>query len=193
MSVLKIGIISEHHSNDGEPIATLLQRYFPEKAKFEQLCRGYRGDRLDTEECFIDLEAQYLEFNPDLIVFVRDLDNEQKREIRSDYFEKCTACDYIKQQIHLLFVYEIEALVLADLDVTTRFYYLKKSLKAVKSPVKETNPKDFLKAAVLEATGKKRKYTESDMRELAKLFDLELLKKNYPIWKDFIAKFDGIL
>ncbi len=204
MSVLRIGIISEHHKNDGEPIATLLQRYFHEKTtllqrysrenvKFEQLCSRYRSDRLDTKECFIDLKAQCSAFNPDIIIFVRDLDSERKRETRATYFEKCTACAYIKQQIHLLFVYEIEALILADLDVTTQFYHLKKPLQLAKSLVKETNPKGFLKAAIWEATERKMEYSESDMRELATVLDLELLEKNYPIWSDFIANFDGIL
>jgi hypothetical protein len=174
---LKMAVVSENYRNDGEPIADLLTRYFPDKISIIQFCKRFKGDKLQTADFFLELEASCKAEKPDIVLIVRDLDSDKKQKLRNEYFEQCKANITEIQSVFLLFVYEIEALALADLKTVETFYYLKKPIIFTKTPEKQTNPKDFLQ--------KNTNYSESDMRELVALFDLNQLK-NYTVWADFI-------
>ena len=179
MDKIKIGIISEHYKNDGGVVATLLEKYFPEKADYEQLSMGFKGDELDTLKCFRAIKFKCLEYEPDIIVVIRDLDSDTKRQIRTDYFEKFTAQIPINQQITLLFIHEIEALALTDWNTTKEVleWHNKKQKmpKSVKSETKDA--KALLKLYF--------KYSEGDMNKLVEYFDLHQLKR-YTVWNSFI-------
>lgn len=181
MDKIKIGIISEHHKNDGGVVATLLEKYFPEKGDYEQLSTGFKGDEINTPKCFRAIKAKCTEYEPDIIIVVRDLDSDSKQSIRTEYFEKCTKQIPMEQQIHLLFIYEIEALALTDWQTTQDVLEWKdkkqKMLKSVKAKTKDA--KGFV--------AKYFEYSEGDMKKLAEYFDLNQLK-NYPVWSDFITE-----
>lgn len=174
---IKMAVVSENYKNDGEPVADLLARYFPERISFVQFCQRFKGDKMQTSEFFLALETACIAEKPDMVLIIRDLDSDKKLKLRNDYFEQCKASIAETAPVFLLFVYEIEALALADLKTTEAFYRLKKPVHFTKTPEKQTNPKGFLQTYT--------DYTESDMRELVTLFDLNALK-TYPIWADFI-------
>ena len=174
---VKIGIVSENYKNDGEPIAMLLGRYLKGKAVFMQFCKNLNGNQLDTFKAFTMLENECKKQKPDIVLFIRDLDSDKKQKLRTIYFEKCKSCIEETQTVFLLFVYEIEALALADLKTVEAFYHLKKPIQFTKTPEKQTNPKGFLQENTT--------YSESDMRELVQIFNLNELK-TYTVWNDFI-------
>jgi hypothetical protein len=182
MSKLNIGILSENFHNDGEPIATLLERYFPEKANYLQFCQDYRGKRIESDECLLDLEIEFQTFEPDFVIIIKDLDKDANK-IKSDaFFEKCKTLTNDQAQF-LLFKYMIEALAMADLDAVCKHY--KVSPKKVKINAKAKNAKQELQETFA--------YTESDMRLLAEKFDKQVLIDKYTVWREFITNINIVI
>jgi hypothetical protein len=191
MDKIKVGIVSENCTNDGEPIAILLERTFPHRLDCRQLNTKFTdnkyGSALDTEKFSIQLEAICAEYEPDMLIFVRDLDKDTNKKKRIASFEenrKRIQPDSPEPPIiclHLLFIYEIEALALTDWTTTKKVleWHNKKQKmpKSVKAETKEA--KELLKLYF--------KYSEGGMKKLVEYFDLNILK-NYTIWRDFIEK-----
>ena len=195
MGRIKIGIVSENPRNDGEPIATLLERYFPNQGlECRQLNTKFStnksGSGLDTEKFTIQLEAICAEYEPNFVLFVRDLDKDKNKKDRLETFEnnsKRIQPEPPEQSIiclHLLFIYEIEALALADWQTTQSVLEWKDKKQQMPTKVK-TNTKDA-KGFVSDYF----KYSEGDMNKLAEYFDLNVLK-TYGVWNDFIAEIMG--
>ncbi|MEY4904015.1 MAG: hypothetical protein RLZZ292_1830 [Bacteroidota bacterium] len=179
MSKLNIGILSENFNNDGESIATLLERYFPEQANYLQFCQDYRGTAIQTDECLLDLEIAFLTFEPDFVIIIKDLDKDKNQTKCDTFFELCKAATNDQAQF-LLFKYMIEALAMADLDAVCKHY--KVSLKKIKINKKARNAKKELHAVF--------GYEEHHICVLAKKFDTKILTDNYSVWRDFINDFD---
>jgi hypothetical protein len=192
MDKIKIGIVSENYRNDGEPIATLLYRYFPNhNLECRQLntlfSTNKKGSGLDTDKFTIQLEAICAEYEPNFVLFVRDLDKDKNKKDRLEKFENNSRRIQPEPPepaiicLHLLFIYEIEALALTDWETTKGVLEWKDKKqqmpKSVKAETKDA--KGFV--------GKYFKYSEGGMKKLAEYFNLNTLK-NYTVWSDFIEK-----
>ena len=174
---IKIGIVSEHPNNDGKPIADLLERYFPNKAIFQQLHDGAPGSRLETPRYKAIVKTAYDKFKPDLVIIIRDLDKDANKKDRKTFFEDYvqllpTTCTY------LLFVYMIEELISTDLNTLNQYYKVNLQRKDIPKQSKSVD----------EQLEQLCKYDKSDMRDLADLLDKQVLYNNYTIWKKFIDK-----
>lgn len=178
----KIAIISEHHRNDGEPIAALLQQYCNEQIEFVQFCTRYTGSRIQSKEALLDLKLSFKREKPDFVIVIRDLDKDENKAQRKIFFEQCQSATN-DNAIYLLFVYMLEALALADLETVCDFYSINKN--AISINKKARNAKEELKNAF--------GYTESDMRKLVNKFNIEKLVQNYSTWKVFLTEFEGFL
>ena len=174
METINIGIVSENPHNDGEPIADLLERYFPDKANYAQLLPDFRGSRLGNDAFIRDLETIFEEEDLAFIILIKDLDKDANRKKCNEVFEKCK-CATNEEIQFLLFEYMIEALALTDIETTCQKY--KKKLHEIRIDKNAKNAKK----ALIDAFG----YSESDMRDLAQQFDTEKLK-TYTIWQTFI-------
>lgn len=182
MSKFNIGIISERYQNDGEPVAYLLEQYFPEKAEYTQVLKKFTGSQLNTEnkEFFRLLsEILYDEEYLDFVVIIKDLDEDGEEEKIKAFFKDCdTRLD--GNMVSLCFVYMIEALAMADLEAVCKHY--KKDFKKIKINTKVRHAKNEL----IKIFG----YRESDIRDLVRKFDTNILVQNYPTWQNFITKFE---
>jgi hypothetical protein len=178
---IKIGIVSENAKNDGQPIAALLERYFPAKANYVHFCESRNGSMLDTDKAFDLLKRECKKTQPDVVIFVRDLDSDTEQTLRNRYFQKCNNCDLGITQIHLLFVYEIEALALTDWQTTQDVLKWKDKEQTIPEVIEimTENAKEFVQLYF--------KYAAGDMNKLAEFFNLNELK-NYTVWSDFIEK-----
>jgi hypothetical protein len=176
----KIGIISEHHRNDGEPVAVLLQKYFEEQIQFVQFCTRFTGSRIKSEEALIDLELSCDLHKPDFVIVIRDLDKNEYKTERKIFFEQCQVATNDKA-LCLLFIYMIEAIAFADIDAVCKYY--SQSIHKIRLNKNTKNAKNALK----EAFG----YTESDMRGLVEVLDVKKIEQNYDVWKAFLIEFSN--
>ena len=122
---MKIGLVREA-PNDTAAIKNLLSKQYPDKGfVFENMLDNITGSQLDNKytETLLRLENQFKK--PDLIIFIRDLDalwtDRAQRFKRKRYFVKN---NNIVQRIGipLLHVYEIEALIFADIETFNALY-----------------------------------------------------------------------
>lgn len=120
----RVGLLGES-PHDTEAIAALLAPRYGSRVEFFQLLRNVTGDMLEDAKTFRDLRREYEWEKPNLVVAIRDLDSLQtkgaKWRQRQRYFRK-VASVVEQKSLPLLNIYEIEALVCADITVfNTRF------------------------------------------------------------------------
>jgi len=126
-----------------------------------------------------------------LIIFTRDLDGldseEAKKEKVSQWFSQLNAiagdCGLL-----LLNIYELEALILADIETFNRLYG--SAIPFSGNPMFKCKPKDFLRHSTKKA---KKQFTVSDNPAIFKKLRFDVLMEKCPYFNDFIASFDARL
>lgn len=213
MSSKLIALVGES-PNDTEPLCALLKKAFPqEDLHFEPLLRRVhqdqlRGSLLDrdfqkkkrTQSGEFDgrrqpprfqtiLRVEYESKHPEIVVFVRDLDalEGDKKALRDkkSWFSKAKAI-VDKKALFLLNIYEIEALIWADIDV---FKLIKRykdiEFEACTDPMLLEKPKEELQ--------KYFPYQESDSKEIIPLLDIGRLRSRCRYFKRFLANLEKAL
>ena len=183
---MKIALIGEN-TNDTDFIQNLLEkRYFPSEYEYFEMLDKVNGSQLDSQKTKRSLRIEFEDKKPNLVIFIRDLDsilpNKKKVEERKAYFsESISVVD--KKGIYLLHIYEIEALILADIETFNAIY--KCEIPFIEDPMKVEEPKEFLRLNAKE-------YKESDNPDVFQKLDFEkTLTCEY--FKVFIAKFEKII
>jgi len=181
---MKIGLVGEA-PNDTMSLQNLLSRkYVNEKIEFVSLLKIQNGSSLDSSRTHKLLIIENRIQKPDLIIFIRDLDavlpNRPKKLERLLYFRKSNR--QVKHiGIFLLHIYEIEALILSDVETFNEIYGAE--LEEFEDVMKVDQPKEVLMAA-------SNKYSESDNAKIFKKLNLDkLLGCQY--FKDFIDELDA--
>lgn len=179
MSKFNIGIISERYQNDGEPVAYLLEQYFPNQADYIQILTDYEGSQIGNPSFLRSLKPAFDDENLDFIVIIKDLDHDENKEKIKALFKDCdTRLD--GNTVSLCFVYMIEALAMADIENVCKHY--KKSIKKIKINLNARHAKNELRDVF--------SYEEYHINDLVRKFDKQILLQNYPVWRDFIQDFD---
>jgi len=184
---MKIGLVGEA-PNDTAAIKNLLSKKYAGKGfVFENMLDNITGSQLDNKytETLLRLENQFKK--PDLIIFIRDLDalwtDRGQRFKRKRYFVKNNNIVQ-KIGIPLLHVYEIEALIFADINTFNKMY-------GVEIPIHE-NVSNIVEPKEILFKETKFKYSESHN---AKIFDHlnfnNLLSCEY--FKTFIENFEKLI
>lgn len=185
--MITVGLIGEL-PNDTESIKNLLlKKYSSVKINFITLLNGLNGSKLDTQKTKRNLRREYETLKPNIIIFIRDLDglksNKHQNQLRKQYFTDFNSV-VNKNGIYLLNIYEIEALILADISIFNSEYNTE--IKPFQDVMEIEEPKELLKKAT------KGKYVESHN---SKIFDQlnfqEVLTCAY--FKDFVEAFDELL
>jgi hypothetical protein len=179
MNKFNIGIISERYQNDGEPVAYLLEQYFPNQAEYTQILTDFEGSKIGNKSFLRSLEPVFYQKNLDFIVIIKDLDEDENKEDIETFFKDCDT-RLEGNMVSLCFVYMIEALAMADLETVCKHY--KKNIKKIKINRNARHAKDELKPVF--------GYKESDIQDLVRKFDKQVLIQNYPVWREFINDFD---
>ena len=179
--MIKIGLVGES-PNDTQSIQNLLgEEYTSSDYEFYFLLDRINGSQLDSQKTKRFLRIEFENKNPDLVIFIRDLDsilpNKLKKAERQLYFSSSNSV-VDKKGIYLLNIYEIEALILADIETFNRIYNCE--IPLIENPMNIEEPKEFLRS-------KAKNYTESDNPDIFKAIEFQKMF-NCSYFKDFIKK-----
>lgn len=184
----KIALVGEA-PNDVDAIQGLLAKNFGERAVFFPLLQRIRGSELDNQGTLRRLRIEYEDRQPDSVIFIRDLDGLEtdkdyklKKAQKQTYFTKCKSV-VNKNALFLLNIYEIEALILADIDALNDFY--QSNVIFTNNTMSQVEPKEFLKQHC--------KYKEADCPQLFLQLRFDFLQKNCLYFADFIKKLTKIM
>jgi hypothetical protein len=155
---MKIGLVGES-PNDTTAFANLFRKRYADGITFFTLIPDVRGSQLDEQKTKHLLRKQYQIKKPDVVLFIRDLDQDKNAESRKQYYTEFKSV-VDNESIYLLNVYELEALILADLDTFNAIYNT--SLSFSDNPMTEPEPKEWL----IERTQGSSKYNESKSPEI---------------------------
>ena len=178
---MNIGLVGEAPS-DTSSIQNLLERKYSD-VKYFAMLNGINGSMLDNQKTKRLLRIEYEQTQPQVVVFIRDLDGliteQDKIDARKKYFTEFNSV-VDKKGILLLNIYEIEALIFADVDSFNVRY--SSNIQSVEDPSHITDPKGKLK---LEC----KKYKESENPEIFKILIFDKLL-NCSYFKEFCNKFE---
>ena len=180
---MKIGLVGEA-PNDTQSVKNLLQKEY--NFDFFFMLDRINGSKLDSQKTKRFLRIEYETKHPNIVIFIRDLDgfssNKDQLEKRKLYFTNSNRV-VDKKGIFLLHIYEIEALILCDIDTFNLVY--KSELDAVDDPMLIEEPKEYLKT-------KSKLYNESHNSDIFEKLSFEkTLTCNY--FKEFIASFNNAI
>lgn len=186
---MKIGLVGES-PHDTNSIANLLKKVYT-SFSFVNLIQNIRGSQLDQlqpTKRILRIEYQY--HNPDLVIFIRDLDgladDHDQIELRRNYFREFRSV-VNNRAVFMLNIYEIEALILCDLNAFKGYYSCECSCG--QDPHTIIKPKEYLK-------GLYKHYREVDNAKIFANINHNLLLQRSEDYKRFIGKFEraaGIL
>jgi hypothetical protein len=182
---MKVGIIGED-PYDTTAIKNLLSRKYP--YQFKPILKQVRGHQLDSAKSRRLLKIELMDNAYPVIIYNRDLDGleteTQKKEKVFNWFKKMDSLN-TNIGILLLNIYELEALILADIDTFNRLFGTRVNFTG--NPMYKKEPKEYLK----EQTRKcRRKYDVSENPAIFKLLRTEEWIKNCLYFKEFIIIFD---
>jgi hypothetical protein len=173
-----VGVVSENANNDGLAIADLLDRYFPEIAEYKQLLEDFKGSKLGNEEFLGLLFEVFDEKDCDFLIVLKDLDKDDNLKKCIETLENCNK-EVNGEAVCMLFEYMIERLAIVDFKTTCKKY--DKDPKKTNINHNLSHQKKALSAVM--------PYKESDICDLVKKFDLNVLK-TYSDWAVFIAEIE---
>jgi hypothetical protein len=187
---MKIGLIGEA-PGDTRAIQNLLSKHY-QHLDFVTLLKDINGSMLDNKKAVSQLlPVEFDVEKPDVVIFIRDLDSHEKDKKKLlERMKTFTHSNRIVNNagVFLLNIYELEALILADIDVFNKEY--NGSVEQFPDPMKVPMPKEIL----IEATRKaKKRYIISHNPQLFNLLNIETLRKNCRYFSDFIKEFDKAL
>lgn len=146
------------------------------------MIKNIRGSNLDNQKNKHRLRKNYERIKPDFVIFIRDLDGledeKDKLQKRKEYFTDFNSV-VDKKGIFLLNIFEIEAIILSDIDTFNTYYNCDIAFK--EDPMKQEEPKEFLTS--------KSKYKESDCPELFKELQFDKVLENCRYFKNFYNMF----
>ena len=186
---MKIGLVGEA-PNDTKSIENILKKNYGDLEFVELLKNKFTGASLENKGAKTALRIECISHQPDIVIFTRDLDGlmtkeyRDKRLQRQSYYNGFKGCTQVKKTIFLLHVWEIEALILADINAFNTYYTTDISFEGDPMEIKE--PKEFL-------TAHNKKYSESDNSKIFLHSDFKRLYENCTYFKDFIDDFNNLL
>ncbi len=181
---MKIGLVGES-PNDTSSIQNLLVKQFPH-FEYQFLLDRINGSQLDSQKTKRFLRREYEIKQPDIVIFIRDLDgilpSKEKMILRKSYFtESNSVVD--KVGIYLLNIYEIEALILADIVTFNSLFGT--NLEEIEDPMRIEEPKEFLRSS-------SKKYRESLNPKIFKELDFDRVSR-CRYFNEFLSSFGKIL
>ncbi|GAB3232970.1 hypothetical protein GCM10027346_20590 [Hymenobacter seoulensis] len=184
----KIGLFGES-PNDTKAVKEILSKKYSGKFEFEILLPRITGSMLDNRMARLDLAIEYKLKKPDYVVVVRDLDS-----LNSDFNKLCKLYNFFiginktveGKGIFLLSVYELETLIISEVDAFNDYYGTAASFPG--DPMLIEEPKEILKNLT---TYSKKKYTPGHCPDVFRMMDFDKLVDNCMFFKDFIHDFES--
>ncbi len=186
----KIGLIGED-PNDTTSLKNLLLQKHPSGLQFKQLIKNKKGYQLDNAKIPSALKIEYDEYKPQHVIFIRDADSLPTNIIKiqkiKDWFNKLNEVIDGKG-ILLINIYELEALILADIDTFNLHYNT--TIRYAKNVMYQQKPKEFL----IQKTWKtKKRYSESHCPDLFMHLKFDTIIKKAAFFNEFYSHFVSTL
>jgi hypothetical protein len=161
--MIKIGIIGENYQNDACAFKAFLTPQYQGKITFVPILKSLNGGRPPIKKALnlLPIEIQKNQLNA--LLCLLDLDKEAKRNECNQWFTTIQKGISLSS-IFYLAVMELEALMLADIEIVNKKYGIKKQYN--KNPKFEDDPKGKLKAWT-EKGKAKAQYSENDAVEIS--------------------------
>ena len=184
--MIRIGMIGEYPS-DTKAIANLLNKKYADTIEFFPLIRGVHGSNLDNQKVKHLLRREYQIEQPDFVLFIRDLDGLEHHAEQLNYRKACFS-DFNsvinKKGILLLNIYELEALLLTDIEVVNKYYGTK--IDHVEDCMIIESPKEFLRKKI-------SSYSTGHNPDLFSLLNYKMVINKCRYFKKFDQDFEKIV
>ena len=186
---MKIGLVGEAPA-DTLSIKNLLSKKYKDLNFVELLKNKITGSSLENQKTKTELRIECITQRPDIVIFIRDLDGlltpkyRKKRLQRQDYYNGFKGCTQVKKTIFFLNIWEIEALILSDINSFNKYY--KCNVEFNGNPMSVEEPKEHLFSL-------HNKYSESHNGNIMEGIDFDKVYENCAYFKSFINKFDRLL
>lgn len=184
--MMRIGLIAED-SNDSSSFKNLMERYY-KKCIFSPILERYYENQLDAPKFKRLLQKEYSQGKYKNIIVMRDLDGLRsetgKYNKRLAWFNSLNSV-VNKKGIFLLNIYELEALILADIKNFNKCFNAK--LKFNGNPMMHKEPKEHL---MRQTKKHQRSYSENNCPEIFSMLDINVMIDNCAYFKDFIVTFE---
>jgi hypothetical protein len=186
---MKIGLVGEAPA-DTLSIKNLLSKKYKDLNFVELLKNKITGSSLENQKTKTELRIECITQRPDIVIFIRDLDGlltsyyRKKRLQRQDYYNSFKGCTQVKKTIFLLNIWEIEALILSDINAFNKYYNC--NVEFDRNPMSIEEPKEYLLSL-------HNKYSESHNGNIMEGIDFDKVYEKCAYFKSFINKFDRLL
>ncbi|MES1223728.1 MAG: hypothetical protein ABUT20_49995 [Bacteroidota bacterium] len=181
--MLRIGMIGEYPT-DVDCISSLLMKKYEGSIAFFPLIYDLHGSMLENPKIKRQLRKEYEIVRPDFVLFIRDLDGLENNKFLLDqrraYFTEFNSV-VDKKGIFLLNIYELEALLLCDVNLLNTHFEAK--LEPIEDGMMIPDPKGYLKERV-------KKYSTGDNTTLFSKLDFEHVVNNCLYFKKFDEDFE---
>lgn len=185
--MIKIGLFGEAPT-DTDSIKNLLSPWLKGRAQFVTLLNNRRGGHLDNQKTIDELQIEVDDRKPDIVVVVRDSDcirsQEHQLKGRHEWFQRITE-SLMLPKILLLNIFELEALILADISSFNKQYNV--DIKAQGEVSMKADPKGFLKD---KTSRQRKKFQESACPEIFTKLDIDVVRKNCGYFREFLVVLD---
>lgn len=183
--MVKIGLVGED-PNDTYSLKNLLLKKYKGEVQFFPLVKGIKGYQLDNPKVKRALPIEFSSKKCNFIIYIRDLDGfkteKEKVGAKKKWFQELDAMINGKGML-LLNIWELEALIFADISSFNKLYSISYSFK--KDPVSLKEPKEELKKITKHNN---KKYKESHCPEIFNKLDFDVVEKNCSYFKEFISE-----
>jgi hypothetical protein len=185
--MIGVGLVGED-PHDTTAVKNLLNKKYSGRVHFVTLAKNVTGSNLDSNRIKKILQAEFDSKKHKFIVYIRDLDGFKSEENKISKMQSWFKA--LDKQLHgngilLLNIWEIEALILADIAAFNKHY--KTSLQFGANPMFKEKPKEFLMKHTYKGN---KQYRESDCPELFKQLDFDKVVSKCAFFKEFIEQFD---
>jgi hypothetical protein len=184
--MIRIGMIGEYPS-DTKAIANLLNKKYADAIEFFPLIRDVHGSNLENQKIKHLLRREYQIEQPDFVLFIRDLDGLEHHAEKLIYRKACfTDFNSVidKKGILLLNIFELEALLLTDIEAVNKYYGAK--IDHVEDCMIIESPKEFLKKKI-------SSYSTGHNPDLFGLLDYKNVIAKCRYYKKFDEDFEKIV
>jgi hypothetical protein len=187
----RIGLIGED-PNDTSSIKNLLSTKYGKKFIFQPMLKNIRGYQLDSVRFNTKLRAEIKASKTKFkhFIYVRDLDGLPSSKIaihkKQEWYDKLNR--EFDNGIFLLNIYELEALILADIENFNRLFKANVTFKG--NPMMKEKPKEFL---MHHTKTNQRKYLEHDAPEIFNKLDFDMVKSKCRYFGEFIEEFEKMI
>jgi len=186
--MIKVGLVGED-PNDTLSIKNLLEQRYKAKVKFYQLAKRIKGFQLDNPKIRKSLPIEFADKKCKFIVYIRDLDafksEDTKLRAKVKWFKDLDAF-VNKEGVLLLNIWELEALILGDIDTFNKLYNV--NHKFTKDPMFQKEPKELLKKITAK---EKKQYKENNCPKLFEHLDIDQIENKCKFFKNFLQEFDA--